>query len=338
MELHQRAVISFLVKGGLKMAEKKNTVRTLSIREIEKSPVLALGVSQNDVRKYEKVASMYGNVSPAVVGVSQNDYRLLSGQALLEACAKTGVKETPVVVAGVEDEAEQMKLSLLLSVTHEEGGSLSEGEQIHRLLNEYGVKREELRKLLGKSQAWLSKRQTTVNRLAEPVKAMVRKGAVYTRTAEEIAKLPPEAQVDFAVHVAEDGLSKSETETLVRMYRSANVSQACREAIIQSPSMILATSAAGRRHPPRKEKRSLAGQIASAARFGLNLAGEMRYRVAEADAETLGAAAGHLSALSAAMAELSRFLSAVLESVSPGKHSGDSDASADIRDIQVNAS
>jgi ParB-like chromosome segregation protein Spo0J len=330
-------MVSFLMKGGLKMAPKKNSVRTLSIREIEKSPVLALGISQNDIRKYEKVASLYGNVSPVVVGVSEKGYRVLSGQVLLEACAKAGVKETPVVVAGVEEEAEQMKLSLLLSVTREEGGALSEGEQIHRLLNKHGVKREELRKLLGKSQAWLSKRQAMVNNLTEPVKAMVRQGVLYTRTAEEIAKLPPEVQGEFATHVAGDGLSKSETEMLVRMYRGANVSQACQEAIIQSPSMALATSAAGRRHPPRKEKRSLTGQIAAAASFGLNLAGEIRYRVAEADAETLRAAADHLSSLSAAMAELSRFLYAVLESVSPGKHSEDKNASTDIHDTDRDA-
>ena len=69
------------------MASKKNKACTLKVVQIEKNPILALGTSEKDVKTYERVAKAYGNVVPAIVGQSGNAYRMLAGQARLEACA-----------------------------------------------------------------------------------------------------------------------------------------------------------------------------------------------------------------------------------------------------------
>jgi ParB-like chromosome segregation protein Spo0J len=115
------------------MTSKKNKACTLKVGQIEKNPILALGTNEKDVEKYERVTKVYGNVAPAIVGQSGNAYRILAGQARLEACAHNGIQEMPVIVAEINSEDEQMKLALLLSTVREEGGPLSEGAFINAI-------------------------------------------------------------------------------------------------------------------------------------------------------------------------------------------------------------
>ena len=109
------------------MASKKNKVCTLKVGEIEKNPILALSISEKDVEKHGRVTKTYGSVTSAIVGQSGNAYRILSGQTGLEACVHNGIQDMPVIVTEISDEAEQMKLALLLSTVRQEGGALSEG-------------------------------------------------------------------------------------------------------------------------------------------------------------------------------------------------------------------
>ena len=199
------------------MATKRNKACTLKVGQIEKNPILALSTSEKDVKKYEIVTKTYGNVVPAIVGQSGDAYRILSGQARLEACAHNGIQEIPVAIAEISDEAEQMKLALLLSTMREEGGPLSEGAFIDALVTHHGVTRRELMNLLKKSKSWISKRQSLALKLTEDVKGMVKDGLICARTAEEIAKLPEDKQLSFAGNAVRDGLSKTNVGQLVSL-------------------------------------------------------------------------------------------------------------------------
>jgi ParB-like chromosome segregation protein Spo0J len=200
------------------MASIKNKACTLKVGQIEKDPILALGTTAKDIEKYGRVAKAYGNVAPAVVSQNGTAYRVLAGQARLEACARNGIHEMPVAIAEASGEAEQMKLSLMLSTVKEEGCPLSEGAFIDALVTKHGVTRQEMMKLLNKSKSWLSKRQSLSLRLTDGVKEMVRDGVVCARTAEEIAKLPGDVQAEFASSVVRDGLNKNQTGQLANLY------------------------------------------------------------------------------------------------------------------------
>ncbi len=188
------------------MATKKNKACTLKVREIEKNPILALSTGEKEVKKYEMVTKNYGNVVPAIVGQRGNAYRILAGQARLEACAHNGIQEIPVSVTEISDEAEQMKLALLLSTVGEDSSPLSEGAFIDALVTRHGVTRRELMSLLRKSKSWISKRQSLALKLTEDVKDMVKDGLICARTAEEVAKLPEDIQFSFAGKIVRDGL------------------------------------------------------------------------------------------------------------------------------------
>ena len=302
------------------MASKTNKACTLKVGQIEKDPILALGMSERDIEKYGRVAKAYGNVVPAIVGQRGAGYRILSGQARLEACAQNGIREIPVIVADADSEPEQMKLALLLSTVREEGGPISEGALIDALTTRHGVTRRELMGLLKKSKSWVSKRQALALKLSEEVKGMVRDGTVSARTAEEIAKLPQEVQTTFACRVARDGLSKDNAGKLVGMYTAEGADGALRSTILDSPLAVL-DAAAESRPPRRREKRGVAERISGIVGFLIRLAYELKGLLAAADGQEIASVARDLSTLRSSLADLQTALD-LRPGVSPGKQDG----------------
>jgi len=303
------------------MTSRKNKACTVKVAEIEKNPILALSTGEKDVEKYKRVTKNYGNVTPAIVGQRGNAYSILAGQAGLEACAQNGIREIPVIVTEVSDEAEQMKLALLLSTIRPEGGPLSEGTFIDALITRHGVTRKELTDLLKKSKSWISKRQSLAQRLSENVKGMVTDGVICARTAEELAKLPEEIQVSFAGKVVRDGLSKTGVGQLVSLYMREETNSALRAAIVDSPLAVLGTCevvSVSR----RKEKRSMAERIIGNAGFIIRLAMELKGLLAEADARSLCVIRADLDMLRAAVTDLQRVLNGPVAGVFPGKQQG----------------
>ena len=285
------------------MATKANKTHTIKVCQIEKNPILALGMTDKDVERYGRVAKAYGNVAPAIVGQGLNGYRILAGQAVLTACVQNGIKEIPAIVAETAGDTEQMKLSLLLSTVREEGGALAEGTLIETLTTQHGVTRRELMSLLGKSKSWISKRQSLAMKLTDDVKDMVRGGSISARTAEEIAKLPQGAQVPFACKAVTDGLSKTHAERLVSLYMAEDAGEALREAILTTPLTVL-DAAADSRVSRHKEKRGPAERIAGTAGFIIRMACELKGLIATADNEIIIALTQDLGALRSALVDL----------------------------------
>jgi len=288
------------------------------VGQIEKNPILALGTREKDVKTYERVTKAYGNVMAAIVGESGNAYRILAGQARLEACAHQGIREMPAIVAELSGEEDQMKLALLLSTVREECGPLSEGAFIDALVTRHGVPRRELMTLLKKSKSWLSKRQSLALKLSEKVKEMVRDGVICVRAAEEIAKLPPEVQFPFACTTARDGLNKANVEMLVGLYRREDTGETLRETILNNPLTVLDTAVV-ETVPRRNEKRGLPERITSAAGFLIRLADELSGLLTIADTQSLSIASAELNRLRIATADLKVVLDMWYAAVSPGK-------------------
>ena len=303
------------------MRSKKNDVRTISVRQIEKNTDLLLGTPAKDIAKYEKVVMAFGNVAPAVVAANGGMYRLVDGQARLEACARMGTNEIPAVVAQTDGAAEEMKLSLLLSASREQGSPLGEGALIEKLVNGYGETLPRLSELTGRSKSWLSKRQSMSRNLSAAVKEMVTHGTVCARSAEEVSKLPQEEQAVFAANIANEGLCKEDVCRLVRLYRSPGATlELCRE-IIASPSNALAGLAkAAATRKAHRGAQGAEGRLRSAANFAMNLLDGLAKILCGYDDAALGAEMDALLELHKKLAVISALVHARIETcLSPGK-------------------
>jgi len=262
--------------------EKINSVRTINARKIEKSKELMLGTSQKDIEKYENVVSVFGNVAPAIVAESGGMYHLLDGCARVLAYERRGVNDIPVVVTDA-GEVEKTKLSLLLSASREKGCPLSEGALIEKLVIDYGCTLVELSSLTGRSKAWLSTRQSMSRNLAQPVRVMIQRGTICTRTAEEVAKLPQNKQALFAANIVKDNLSKNEANFLVKLHRSVETTTETKNRIIISPSDVIDSHARSIK-TRRKEKynRTIEERICGTADYIVKLLKELDDMIYEA--------------------------------------------------------
>ena len=305
------------------MPTQMNEVCTLNLRQIVKNPSLALGLSMKDVGKYKKLAAAYGNVAPVIVSAPKNgEHLILAGSARLEACAQAGIREIPAVMSNAQDEAGQLKLALMLSALRDEGGALSEGELIGRLISDYGSAPRELVNLLGKSKAWLSKRMALAKNLTAAVKGMVTDGTLCPRSAEEVAKLPAGEQAEFAANAVNCGLSKNEISQLVQRYKNADSDDVRRE-VIKSP--LNALSKIGirvRRRTPGTAPNGPGRSLPSAANYAAQMLLKVVNMAEKADEGALGEAFGQLNRLSDMTAETTLTLNRLLADVSPGKQEG----------------
>ena len=306
------------------MSVKKNAACTINVRQIEKSRELALGAPQKDIAKYEKVILAYGNVVPVTVAASGDMYQLVDGHARIEACVRSGIKDIPVVVTDVGGGAEQAKLSLLLSSSREQGGSLSEGALIEKLVNEHKQTLGELSRFTGRSKSWLSKRQVMARNLALPVKDMVINGSICTRTAEEVAKISPDEQVTFAVNIVKEGLSKDDVCRLVNLYRSADATIELCNSIVESPAnALLACPKVVKSRRTHKDKQSIESRIRGACFYAMNILEEITRMIITSDDISLMAADSYLLKLKREMQILGRLIIAHVNSdVAPGKREG----------------
>jgi ParB-like chromosome segregation protein Spo0J len=252
-------------------------------------------------------------------------YRVLDGQARLEACARKGINEIPVIISAVQGEAEQMKLALMLTTIREEGGAISEGEFINQLISQHGVSRQELTKLLGKSKAWLSKRQSLAVNLSDTVKCMVRDGSLCAKSAEEISKMPTDKQAEFAASVIRDTLSKTEIGQLVSVYRSANTSDEYRKVIIESPLLALPSLPVTpvKQFSRRKDPRGAGERIVSAAHMAIRILTELQSLLTSADYSTLALVGCQLRDLREVVYDMDMALRMAAVVVSPGKQGGE---------------
>ena len=299
------------------MPSKMNEACTLKLRQIVKNPALTLGMSPKDVSRYKRIADVYGNVAPVIVGKPQNgEYPILTGSARLEACAQTGIREVPAVIAQAQDEGEQLKLALMLSVLQDDKGALSEGELISRLINDCGVAPRELVNLLGKSKAWISKRMSLAEKLTSAVKNMVADGTLCPRSAEEVAKLSQSEQVEFATNAVNCGLNKNEISQLVQRYKNA-IADDVRREVIKSPLDALSKIGVRQRkkEAPDSKLNSPGGKLHSSVNYAAQMLLKAANMVENAEEESLSAAYPQLSRLRGIMEETTRTFNRLLPSV-----------------------
>ena len=306
------------------MSRKKNAVCTVDIRQIEKSRDLAIGTPQKDIARYEKLVAAYGNVVPVTVAEEGGMYRLIDGHARIEACARSGICDIPAVVAQVSADVDNIKLSLMLSASREYGSPISEGAMIELLTKNYGHTLRELSKLLGRSKSWLSKRQTMARNLSEPLKEMILNGAVCARTAEEISKLPQDAQAVFAANVVKDGLTKDDVYKLVRQYRAPDATPGLRRTIIETPAALTFTfQGVGASRKIRCDE-SAETRIRRAVHLVINVLGIIVNIITEHEGAELETSQAHLLKLWREMQIVSKLITAHVSrsGVSPGKYGG----------------
>jgi len=217
-----------------------NKVREIDVAAVAGNKTLAAAVDRRAVERCKEAIEKLGVVHTPVVGTTDGGTRfLLSGQSELTALRELGVKKMDAIEVDVAGSGgASAKLSLLLISLQDKPGALCEGLLLQEAVNS-GVPRSEIQSMLGKSASWVSNRLSLVTRLDGNVYEMVKSGLLEARSAQEVARLPAEAQFAFAETVVREGLPKSAIESLVAGYNDESCPSAVKTQILKDPRAAL---------------------------------------------------------------------------------------------------
>ena len=149
-------------------------------------------------------------VRPLVNGA----YEIIAGERRWRAAQLAELKEVPVVVRQVADEA-ALAMALIENIQREDLNALEEALGIQRLIDEFGMTHESAAVALGRSRSAVSNLLRLLS-LPEPVREMLHCGEIDMGHARALLSLPVLKQIEIAQQVVRKGLSVRETERLVQ--------------------------------------------------------------------------------------------------------------------------
>ncbi len=140
-------------------------------------------------------------------------YEIIAGERRSRAARLAGLKEVPVLVREVPDEAAAV-MALIENIQREDLNPLEEAQGLQRLTTEFGLTHEQAAQSVGRSRSAASNLLRLLN-LAEPVQGMLMAGDLDMGHARALLALDKAQQITTAHEIAGKKLSVREAEKLV---------------------------------------------------------------------------------------------------------------------------
>ncbi len=156
-----------------------------------------------------------GVIQPIVVRRQGAGYEIVAGERRWRAAARAGLLRVPVVVRDVPD-AKLLELALIENVQREDLNPIEEAQAYRRLIDEFGLKQEEVADAVGKDRSSVAN-YLRLLKLPPEVRADVASGALSMGHARALASVRDTSALQrVARDVVARGLSVRETESIVR--------------------------------------------------------------------------------------------------------------------------
>jgi hypothetical protein len=229
-----------LIKGWIILKSNKNCrLELVSARCIKRMPGLQAGATREGVVKNRDFVKKRGYCKPVVLSDSDGCMTLLSGAATFEAYLDEKGAKIPAVIVKTGGEADNLMFALQSAELNEALTSIAASAAIVRLIDSHSVPRKEIIEALGKSPAWLNRMESLNRKLNNEVAKLVADGRMPARSAQEVARLPADVQMAFAISATNDLLSKNNVAYLVNRYLSEDTGSEERDRIINTPKLAL---------------------------------------------------------------------------------------------------
>ena len=154
-----------------------------------------------------------GIMQPILVRkLQQNGYEIIAGERRWRAAQIAGLKQVPVVIREVADEA-ALAMALIENIQREDLNPIEEALGIQRLINEFAMTHEGAAEAVGRSRSAVSNLLRLLN-LPKTVQDMVLQGTLDMGHARALLPLATAKQLEAAHEISLKGLSVREAEKL----------------------------------------------------------------------------------------------------------------------------
>ena len=168
--------------------------------------------------------SAQGMLQPILVRPRGTDrYEIIAGERRWRAAQLAGLKEVPVLVRDIADEA-TLAVALIENIQREDLNPLEEALGLERLINEFGMTHEQAAGAVGRSRSAVSNLLRLIN-LSEGVRALLMEGQLEMGHGRALLSLTESQQIVFARNIIAQGLSVRETEKKVQALQGSKTAK-----------------------------------------------------------------------------------------------------------------
>ena len=162
-----------------------------------------------------------GIIQPIAVRVnSRGEYELISGERRLRASRLVGMAQIPCIIMEASDEKSAL-FALLENIQRSDLGFFEEAQAIEKLIDDFGMSRDEVCKKLGKAPPTISNKLRLL-RLPDEVQEMVKNNLISPGHARALLGFEnQELIIQAAKRIVKEDLSVREVETLVKNSQKA---------------------------------------------------------------------------------------------------------------------
>ncbi|WP_077032709.1 ParB/RepB/Spo0J family partition protein [Pelomonas sp. KK5] len=146
-------------------------------------------------------------------------FEIIAGERRFRAARLAGLREVPVLVKAVPDEA-AAAMALIENIQREDLNPLEEAQGLQRLVSEFGLTHEQAAQAVGRSRSAASNLLRLLQ-LAAPVQNMLMAGDIDMGHARALLPLDGAHQITTATEIASKKLSVREAEKLVQRHQGA---------------------------------------------------------------------------------------------------------------------
>ena len=135
-----------------------------------------------------------GIIEPLIVRQRRGRFQLVAGERRYQAAVRLGVKELPAVIRDVDD-GEVLEIALVENLQRKDLSPFEEAEALNALVQEHGLKHEDLAKRLGKSRTSITE-ALSLHSMPEKVRSICRLADISSKSLLlQVVRQPDEQQM-----------------------------------------------------------------------------------------------------------------------------------------------
>ena len=194
----------------------KEEIVEINLDELRSNPYQPRKVfDETALKELAESISQHGVFQPIIVKKSIKGYEIIAGERRVKASRMLGLSTIPAIVRDFND-TEMMEIALLENLQREDLNAIEEANAYLKIMETKNLTHEELAKVLGKSQSYVTNMIGLV-RLPEEVKNMVVEGKLSMTHARILSKMSDyDTIINLANRIVEENLSVRDLEEIAK--------------------------------------------------------------------------------------------------------------------------
>ena len=217
--------LNALINTGTDTESKENTKENNEYKEVFVN-ISLVEPNRNQPRKeFDKDAlselansiKQYGILQPIIVKKNEDMYEIIAGERSWRAAKEAGLTEVPVIIRDY-DKQKIMEISIIENIQRENLNPIEEAMAYQSLMEEYGLKHEELAERVSKNRSTITNSMRLL-KLSDNIQQMIIDGKISAGHAKVLLSVENTSEQEkIAQELISKSLSVRELEKLVKQY------------------------------------------------------------------------------------------------------------------------